>query len=69
MAKKPSPPADWPEPKWTGNAQLLEGYIAAAISLIDDAPYSLVELGERVVLMHENENRYWVKVMQISGVE
>lgn len=69
MASELPPPEDWPAPRQTGNAKMLEGFIAGALSLRRDGPYHLEEISDRVVFMHENGNRYEVRALQISGVE
>jgi hypothetical protein len=60
----------WPEPRVTGNAALLAGYIAGVMHKCDrDGPYSVVGLNPGVEIEHENGNRYRLTVEQISGQE
>ena len=62
----------WPEPRVTGNAHLLSGYIAGSLSrerIGGPTMYRPVQLANPLIVEHENGNRYRVTVEQISGEE
>jgi hypothetical protein len=64
---------DWPEPRVTGNAHLLAGFIAGSIGrprIGGERLYEVERLENPVIVSHtESGNRYRVTVEQISGSE
>lgn len=63
---------DWPEPKMTGNAELLTGFLAGMLSTREDH-YRAVEFltigGGLIVRNTKTGNRFSVTVRQIGGQE
>jgi hypothetical protein len=61
----------WPEPKMTGNAALLSGYLAGMLSTREEYRTAWEEsrAGELVIVTVATGNRFRLRIEQISGEE
>ena len=63
---------EWPVPRQTGNAHLLCGYIGGLLNADAEergGSYRVGQLGNPLIVLHKNGNRYRVTAEQISGEE